>query len=126
MGASSRSGPVPDLSFYKVSPARSSRSDCRCVWVYFAHPGDALSIGLLMIEGRNTAGHDGFIAVLGSIAVIISGDRHRTDVAKRERRPKGRSLGYRMLLNPIMKKLKKPTPDVEGALIDFRFTPTTL
>ena len=28
-------------------------------------------------------------------------------------------FGYRML-NPIMKKLKKPTPDVEGALIDFR------
>ncbi len=108
------------LSFYKVSPARSAAAvTADAVWVYLltlAMP--ALSIGLLMIEGRNTAGY-GFIAVLGSIAVIISVIVIVLTLRSENGARKVGHFGYRML-NPIMKKLKKPTPDVEGALIDFR------
>lgn len=108
------------LGFYKVSPARSAAAvTADAVWVYLltlAMP--AISVGLLMIEGRNTAGY-GFIAFVGAAAVIISIVVIVLTLRSEAGARKVGHFGYRML-NPIMKRLKKPTPDVEGALIDFR------
>ncbi len=108
------------LSFYKVSPARSAAAvTADAVWVYLltlAMP--AIGVGLLMIEGRNTAGY-GFIAFLGAAAVIISIVVIVLTLRSENGARKVGRFGYRMI-NPIMAKLKKPTPDVEGALVDFR------
>lgn len=109
------------LAFYKVPPAQSAAAvSADAVWVYLltlAMP--AISVGLLMIEGRSTAGY-GFIAFAGaaivSISIVVITFTLRSEAGAQK---VGR-LAFRFI-NPIMKKLKKPTPDVEGALLTFRF-----
>ncbi len=108
------------LAFYKVPPAQSAAAvTADAVWVYlltFAMP--AISVGLLMIEGRNTAGY-GFVAFLGAAIVVVSVVAITFTLRSEAGARKVASFINR-IVNPIMKKLKKQTPDVEGALLTFR------
>ncbi len=108
------------LAFYKVPPAKSAAAvTADAVWVYlltFAMP--AISVGLLMIEGRNTAGY-GFVAFLGAAIVVVS-VVVITFTLRSEAGARKVASFINRIVNPIMKKLKKQTPDVEGALLTFR------
>lgn len=109
------------LAFYKVPPAKSAAAvSADAVWVYLltlAMP--AISVGLLMIEGRSSASY-GLIALIGAIIVAVS----IIGIVLTLRSEAGaRKVGQlaAKVIHPVMAKLKKPEPDVEGALITFRF-----
>lgn len=108
------------LSFYKVPPARSAAAvSADAVWVYlltFALP--AISVGLLLIEGQNTAGY-GVIALIGAIVVVVSIIAIVLTL-RSEAGAKKVSAFTLKLISPIFRKLKKPVPDVETPLLTFR------
>lgn len=108
------------LAFYRVPPAQSAAAvSADAVWVYLltlAMP--AISVGLLMIEGRSTAGY-GLIALIGAIIVVVSIAAIVLTLRSEAGARKVGRAAHR-IISPIMKKLKKPEPDVEGALITFR------
>lgn len=109
------------LSLYRVPPAVSASAvSADAVWTFLLTLGmPAIGVGLLVIEGRSTAGLI-TIAVVGMVAfiIILAGSIvviRSEDGARRVGR-----FGQK-LINPIFKKLKKDPPKLEAALVKFRY-----
>lgn len=108
------------LAFYRVTPARAAAAvSADAVWVYlftFAMP--AAAITWLVLEGRNSTGYTG-LAILGLLLVIVS----IIFIVVILRNESGARKVGRMaerLAGPLLRRLNKPVPDFQGAMVDFR------
>lgn len=108
------------LSYYRVPPPLSAAAvSADAVWTYLltlAMP--ALGVALLVADGRSTAGFIsiaalGLLVVAISIGVIVIVLRSETGARRVG------ALGER-LAGPLMRKLKRPVPELTSALVRFR------
>lgn len=109
------------LSLYRVPPAVSASAvSADAVWTFLLTLGmPAIGVGLLVIEGRSTAGLVTF-AVIGMVAFIFM---LAASIVVIRSEPGARRVGQlgQKLVNPIFKKLKKDPPRLEAALVEFRY-----